>query len=98
VPIRFEDFEKLDDKIMQILCVSEAVLINQPESADINKVFKKLIEMCKKDSELSELKQKGYYNVLETIILFVSDEDYPDLTNLIPQEEKKKEEGKTVFD
>ena len=44
--------------------------------------------MCKKDSELSELKQKGYYNVLETIILFVSDEDYPDLANFVPQEEK----------
>jgi hypothetical protein len=88
VPIRFEDFEKLDDKIMKILCISEAVLINQPENSDINKVFKKLIEMCKKDSELSELKQKGYYNVLETIILFVSDEDYPDLANFVPQEEK----------
>ena len=88
MPIRFEDFEKLDDKIMKILCISEAVLINQPENADINKVFKKLIEMCKKDFELSELKQKGYYNVLETIILFVSDEDYPDLANFVPQEEK----------
>jgi hypothetical protein len=88
VPIRFEDFEKLDDKIMKILCILEAVLINQPENSDINKVFKKLIEMCKKDSELSELKQKGYYNVLETIILFVSDEDYPDLANFVPQEEK----------
>jgi len=69
---------------MQILCVSEAVLINQPENADISKVFKKLVEICKKDSELSELKQKGYYNVLETIILFVSDEDYPDLTSILP--------------
>lgn len=73
---------------MKILCISEAVLINQPENADVNKVFKKLIEICKKDSELSELKQKGYYNVLETIILFVSDEDYPDLANFVPQEEK----------
>jgi hypothetical protein len=87
VPLRFEDFEKLDDKIMKILCISEAVLINQPKNADINRVFKKLIEMCKKDSELSELKQKGYCNVLETIILFVSDEDYPDLANFVPQEE-----------
>ncbi len=87
MPLRFEDFEKLDDKIMKILCISEAVLINQPKNADINRVFKKLIEMCKKDSELSELKQKGYCNVLETIILFVSDEDYPDLANFVPQEE-----------
>ena len=73
---------------MKILCILEAVLINQPENSDINKVFKKLIEMCKKDSELSKLKEKGYYNFLETIILFVSDEDYPDLANFVPQEEK----------
>jgi hypothetical protein len=30
--------------------------------------------------------------------LFVSDEDYPDLTSLIPLEEKKAEEGKSAFD
>ena len=70
MPIRFEDFEKLDDKIMKILCILEAVLINQPENSDINKVFKKLIEMCKKDSELSKLKEKGYYNFLETKPIF----------------------------
>jgi predicted dehydrogenase len=79
----------------QLALAKTHLLIEKPLSSSVEGVHE-LIEMCKKDSELSELKQKGYYNVLETIILFVSDEDYPDLTNLIPQEEKKKEEAKRL--
>ncbi len=35
VPMKFEEFKKLDDENLKILSHSEAVIINQPEDSNI---------------------------------------------------------------
>lgn len=50
---------------------SEAILLNLPEEADIEKLFKSIVDVYREDVEKPIKKRKGYENILETVVFFV---------------------------
>lgn len=68
----FSELEALSPRALQILHQSDAVMTTQREDLDVKALFKKILEIYKTDSE----KTRQYSNLLETVIFFVSEEDY----------------------
>jgi hypothetical protein len=68
----FSELEALSPRALQILHQSDAIMTTQREDLDVKALFKKILEIYKNDSE----KKRKYSNLLETVIFFVSEEDY----------------------
>lgn len=85
VCMNYEEFSKLEARTLAIMNQSEAILTDLPDDADIEGLFKKIVDIYKEDAEKSKKKRKGYDNILETIVFFVEKEDFPDLNKKIEQ-------------
>ena len=85
VCMRYEELSKLEPRTLSILNESEAILTDLPEDANIEELFKKIVDIYKSDAEKSKKKRKGYDNIIETVVFFVEKEDYPDLNKKIDQ-------------
>lgn len=81
--MNYEEFSKLEPRTLTIMNQSEAILTDLPEDANIEELFKKIVEIYKEDSQKSKKKRKGYDNILETVVFFVEKEDYPDFNKKI---------------
>lgn len=92
VCMAYEEFSKLEARTLSIMNESEAILTDLPEDADIEGLFKKIVEIFKEDAQKSKKKRMGYDNILETVVLFVEKEDYPDLNKTAQQMAEKKEQ------
>ena len=68
----FSELEALSPRALKILHQSDAIMTTQREDLDVKELFKKILEIFKKDQE----KKREYSNLLETVIFFVSEEDY----------------------
>lgn len=77
VVMEFAELEALSARTLSILNSSEAILTTQPADANVKALFKKILTIYKEDLEKSAKKRRGYDNLLETIIFFVSEDDYP---------------------
>jgi len=72
---------------------SDAILTPQAADLDVKGLFRKLVDTYKKDQEgIDSGKRPKYENILETVIYFVSDEDFKRCTE--PIEIKKPQPAK----
>lgn len=71
VCMQYEEFAKLEARTLSIMNTSEAILLNLPEEADIEKLFKSIVDVYREDVEKPIKQRKGYENILETVVFFV---------------------------
>jgi hypothetical protein len=77
VMMEFEELKGLNEKSLRILNSSDAVLTTQAADLDVKGLFRSLVEAYKKDAEeVDSGKKPKYENLLETVIYFVSEEDF----------------------
>jgi hypothetical protein len=80
----FEELKDLNQKALMILNSSDAILTPQAADLDVKGLFRKLVDTYKKDQEgIDSGKKPKYENILETVIYFVSDEDFKRCTEPI---------------
>jgi len=70
------ELQDASDKALSLLNCSEAVITYQTEELDVKELFKKLFEAFKKDQEAPMSKRYKFENIMNTIIFFVSEEDF----------------------
>jgi len=85
----YEELVKLEPRTLSILNSSEAILSTQPGDAKIEELFKRIVTIYKEDAEKPKKKRQGYENLLETVVFFVDQEDYPSWTQPIQASEEK---------
>jgi len=77
VMMEFDELKDLDDRALRILNSSDAILTTQAADLDVKGLFRKLVEAYKADASLVESGKKAKYeNIMETVIFFVSGEDF----------------------
>jgi hypothetical protein len=77
VMMEFSELRDLDERALRILNSSDAILTTQAADLDVKGLFRKLVEAYKADASLIESgKRAKYENIMETVIFFVSGEDF----------------------
>lgn len=75
--MEFSELKDLDERALRILNSSDAILTTQAADLDVKALFRKLVEAYKADAALIESGKKAKSeNIMETVIFFVSGEDF----------------------
>lgn len=75
----FAEFTKLEPRTLAIMNNSEAILTNLPkEDADVKELYKRIVDIFHEDARKPKKEKIGYVNLLETVVIFVADDMFPD--------------------
>jgi hypothetical protein len=84
--------DALTKKGLQILNTSDAILTTQSSPENVRRFFQQLVALYKSDSE-KEGDARKYENILDTVIYFVSEEDFKRCTQPVAVKEVKRAPG-----
>jgi len=76
VVMDFSELGTLSERALSILNSSDAIMTTQPDDLDVKELFKKILAAYKADQEAPRKERRKYENLLETVIYFVSEDDF----------------------
>lgn len=92
VCMKYDEFTKLEPRTLQIMNNSEAILVTLPDNDELDELFSRIVNIYKEDAEKPKKKRIGYDNILETVVLFIDKQDYPDFSKPIASREDAKDQ------
>ena len=92
VVMDFSELGPLSERALSILNSSDAIMTTQPDDLDVKELFKKILAVYKADQEAPAKERRKYENLLETVIYFVSEDDFERCTKPIQTKAKDSKE------
>ena len=89
VLMEFSELGALSERALSILNSSDAIMTTQPDDLDVKELFTKILAAYKADQEAPRKERRKYENLLETVIYFVSEDDFARCTK--PMQTKAKD-------